>query len=321
MFYNMKKYSLYLIIVVLITAIAFFIDIYSSTISVELASKKVIDKNGLPISTLEMNYPLWYQICNLIKNFLYGLASAIFITIFVANRLELAQKDEKEAELTKLNEAINVNVFDSLFKTIIPEEIFKIIKQDIIENKVIRKDAKWVYDFKEIEGKVLCTQTTRYELHNLSQASVQNPIKLELDPLGGENYEIVLAECLDNVANKLVSYNPNKPDDNRNVTLEEDGRKISVAYTVNIPPNNYVEYKTVFRRFYLNDITDAQSTKVPVIGADIIVNYPEGYDFDISPMMSSKPRLISNSSTQKIYKIEGGILPWQGFVFYLKKVN
>ena len=307
----------YLFLVLSVAVLAFVLDVFSSRLIVEIGPKSILDRDGQVTTSLEVVYPLWHQILNLLKNFLYGLAAAIFITVFVANKLENSQRKEKEDELKKLNEAINVNVFDSLFKTIIPEEIFKIIKQEIIENKVIRRDAKWVYNFVEDKGRIVCTQTTRYELHNLSQASVSDPVKLKLDSLGGEEYKIVSAECLDTSGSALVHYDPEDAKNSKNVDVKSDGKITTVAYTVNIPPEAHVEYKTVFERSYSGDITDAQATKVPVIGADIIVNFPEGYDFDISPMMSSFPRLITQSSTQKIYKVEGGILPWQGFIFYL----
>lgn len=317
-----KKMSWYFLAVLFIAALAFSLDVISSRVTVDMGPKTFIGKSGEITTSLEVIYPLWHQIINLVKNFLYGLAAAIFITVFVANRLEGSIKKEKEDELKDLNEAINVNVFDSLFKTIIPEEIFKIIKQEIIENKVVRKDAKWVYNFLEENGKILCTQTTRYELHNLSQAPVSDPITLVLDTLGGDEYRIVSAECTDQSGKKLVYYDPNDPDNNENIEVKTKGNITSVSYTVDIPPKSYVEYKTVFERSYSGDVIDAQGTKVPVIGADLIVNFPRDYDFDISPMMSSTPRLITHSSTQKIFKVDGGILPKQGFVFYLvKKVN
>ncbi|MAY59652.1 MULTISPECIES: hypothetical protein [Pseudoalteromonas] len=314
---NYKQMSWYLLLVVLVAILAFALDVFSSRLTVDIGPKSILDKSGQVTTSLEVLYPLWHQIVNLLKNFLYGLAAAIFITVFVANRLENSQRKEKEDELKKLNDAINVNVFDSLFKTIIPEEIFKIIKQEIIENKVVRRDAKWVYNFIEDNGKIICTQTTRYELHNLSQAPVSDPVKLELDTLGGEEYKIVSAECTDTSGTVLVHYDPEDSTNSKNIDVKSNGNVTTVAYTVNIPPESYVEYKTVFKRAYTGDITDAQATKVPVIGADIIVNFPEGYDFDISPLMSSFPRLITQSSTQKIYKVEGGILPRQGFIFYL----
>ncbi|KAA1155239.1 hypothetical protein EU510_03800 [Pseudoalteromonas sp. FUC4] len=314
-----REISGYIVLVLFVAFSAFALDVLSSHLTVEIGPKSLLDKDGNITTTLEIVYPLWHQIINLVKNFLYGLAAAIFITVFVANKLQSSQQKEKENELIKLNEAVNVNVFDSLFKTIIPEEIFKIIKQEIIENKVVRREAKWIYNFEESGGKVICTQTTRYELHNLSQEAVSDPVKLELDSLGGEEYEIISAECLSIAGEVLVHYDPSDLSNNKNIDVNTDGKHTSVEYTVNIPPESYVEYKTVFRRAYLGDITDAQATKVPVIGADIIVNFPEKYDFDVSPLMSSLPRLITKSSTQKIYRVEGGILPRQGFIFYLVK--
>lgn len=319
---KLSKISWYLLLVVFIAVLAFALDVFSSRLTVDIGPKSILDQKGQIITTLEVSYPLWHQVVNLLKNFLYGLAAAIFITVFVANKLENTQRKEKEDELNKLNEAINVNVFDSLFKTIIPEEIFKIIKQDIIENKVVRRDAKWIYNFVEKGEKIICTQTTRYELHNISQAPVSDPVKLELDSLGGEKYKIISAECLDISGAVLVHYDPEETSNSKKVSVESNGKLTTVSYTVNIPPKSHVEYKTVFERAYTGDITDAQGTKVPVIGADIIVNFPEGYEFDISPMMSSPPRLITKSATQKIFKVEGGILPRQGFIFYLvKKAN
>lgn len=303
----------------LIVAVAFALDLFSASVTVSFVKKSVMQDNGDIATSIEAVYPWWHQVVNLLKNFLYGLSAAVLITVFVANKLEDAQRREKEKELNKLREQININVFDSVFKTILPEEIFKIIKQEIIENKVIRKDAKWILDFSEYAGVITCTQTTRYALHNLSQATVADPIKLFLDPLGGEKYEIISAQCMNSDGDVLVSYNPLNPNDSDNVKVKSDGKNITVEYTVSIPPESYIEYKTVFERKYKGNVTDAQATKVPVIGADIIVNFPVGYEFDISPLMSSEPKLIDESQTRKIYRVDGGILPKQGFIFGLTK--
>lgn len=316
---NLKDMFGYVLLTFFVAFLAFFLDIISSHLTVEIGPRNLLGKDGSVISTIEVTYPLWHQIINLFKNFLYGLAAAIFITVFVANKLQRTQQEEKENALTKLNEAININVFDSLFKTIIPDEIFKIIKREIIENKVIRREAKWILNFSVSDNEAICcTHTTRYELHNLSQVQVSDPIKLKLDSLGGEKYNIISAECLSRAGEILVQYKP-KDNIHKNVIVKDDGRTIIAEYTVDIPPENYVEYKTVYDKLYHGDITDALGTLVPIVGADIIVSFPEGYDFDISPLMSSVPRLINQSGTQKIFRVEGGILPNQGFIFYLVK--
>lgn len=312
------KSSAYIILVISIACCAFAIDIWSAKVPLELTNRSILNSSGEVEVIQEIVNPLWTQVLNLIKNFLYGLAAAVFITVFVANRLEDAQRDEKEAELKRLNEAVNINVFDSLFKTIIPEEIFKIIKQDIIENKVIRREAKWIYTFEEIDSGIRCTHTVRYELHNLSQADVRDPVRLDLDSLGGTAYKLLLAECLSRDGGTLVHYDATKLV-KENLEIIDDGRKMTVQYTVTIPPKSYVEYKTVYQRVYTAEITDFQGTKLPVVGLDIIVTFPDGYEFDFTPVMSIPPRLTVENSTQKIYRVDGGILPQQGIVFFLKK--
>lgn len=313
-----KKHAAYFALVAVIAISAFALDIWSSTIPYQIVTKTISWPSETPETLREISYPWSIQLINLTKNFLYGLAAAIFVTVFIVNKLELAQRTEKELELNKLNDAINVNVFDSLFKTIIPEEIFKIIKQDIIENKVIRKEAKWVYNFEKFEDGIRCTHTVRYELHNLSQAAVSDPVRLDLNPLGGKPYKILLAECTSMDGKHLVHYDlANSIKENINIVNNEN--KISVEYTIDIPPGSFVEYKTVYQQTYGNEITDYQGTKLPLIGLDIIATYPEGYEFDIVPVMSSTSKLTINSGTQKIYRVDGGILPQQGVVFFLKK--
>lgn len=315
----LKSKSIYMLGVVAIVASAFVLDLVSSNISVELVSKVFLNSAGDKVTSLNAEFPLWHQVLGLLKNFLYGLGAAIFITVFVADKLQKSLHEEKQEELNKLNDSISVNVFDSLFKTIIPKEIFQIIKQDIIENKVLRREAKWIYDFTPKNDVMICRQTTRYELHNLSHAEISDPIKLELDGLGGSSYTLVSAICHGEFGNILVEYNPEDPTKNLNIEAQHEGNRLTVHYSVKIPAKSYAEYNTVFERAYIGDITDAQGTKVPVVGADIIVNFPIGYHFDIMPMMSTKPRLISESSTQKIFRVDGGVLPNQGFIYHLTK--
>ena len=153
----------------------------------------------------------------------------------------------------------------------------------------------------------------------MSQEEVIDPVTLDLDSSGGEKYELISAECHSHSGDQVVFYDHNDPTNKKNIEVVHNGNDTAVTYTVIVPSESYVEYKTSFERTYSDKVVDAQGTKVPVIGADIIVNYPEGFEFNITPMMSSKPKLITASTTQKIYRVDGGVLPNQGFLFYLTK--
>ncbi|MNJ50845.1 hypothetical protein D3C77_461330 [compost metagenome] len=271
--------------------------------------------------SLEVVYPAWYQIAGFAKNLLYGVGVAIFITIFISSKLQQALHEEKKKELEALTSAVNNNVFDGLFKVVIPEEIFDVIKREIIGNKALRREAKWIFEFSACEGGILCRQTTSYELHNLSSEEIKDPVSLELDSLGGEKYEVISAECHDKTGGRLAGYYGVDDPDNSNVNVRPmDCGNTVVDYLVKIPAESHVVYKTIYNRIYGGDLVDAQATKVPLVGVDIIVSFPLGYDFGIHPLMSNAPKLISEGATQKIWRVSGGLLPNQSIVFYLNKL-
>ncbi|WP_133512585.1 hypothetical protein [Candidatus Thiosymbion oneisti] len=314
-----KNFIGYLILVVIIAVAAFSLDIFLSQVGVELNSISFLNSEGNIIKTLQISYPLWHQFLSLLANFLYGLSAAVFITVFVANKIQKDQQEKKEQELEELHNAININVFDSLFKTIIPADVFEVIKHEIIENKILRKNAKWIYDFSEVDDKILCRMTNRYEIHNLSQEDVIDPIILELFSLGDSRYEVIEAECISSDKKEvIVKLDPNDKTNNKNVDIQDSDGRLVVEYSVKVPAKSYVEYKTVIEKTYDKKLNDTQGTKVPVIGADLIVNYPANYEFDIVSSMSNKFRLITESKNQKIYSLDGAILPWQSFIYYLK---
>jgi hypothetical protein len=184
----------------------------------------------------------------------------------------------------------------------------------------VRRKAIWVYDFQDAgKDKVLLRAMNHYQIHNVGQEEVQNPVKITLNTLGGNDYRLVEAKCVASDRKRvLVTYTPEAKEGNTNVEMIKDGEKTHVEFTVSVPPGDYVEYTMTYERQYEGKVIfDAQFTKMPVIDAQLIVNFPKGYKFDVSPHFSSALRLVSESPVQKTYVIEGGILPEQGFIFYL----
>src|SRR5688500_19213310 len=68
-------------------------------------------------------FPARYHLFKVLSGFLYALAGSVFISVFVTNQLEEGQKKRKEEELQALSNAVNIDVFDSLFKRLMPPEI------------------------------------------------------------------------------------------------------------------------------------------------------------------------------------------------------
>lgn len=315
-----KYFFLILVLALILGALA--LDLIASRVTVELSLNKVLDKNDQIISVHEIVYPYSHQIMNVIKNFLYALAGAIFITIFISNELEKSQRENEKKRLEDLNKDININVFDSLFKTLIPEEVFKAIKQDIIENKVIRKNAIWSYVFsEESTDNIICIMTTTYRAYNLSQKTIKNPITLSFDSLGQDPYELLLSECTSHDGEILARFNHEDKDQAYNCEIKPEGNLLYITYTVDIPPDQFVTYKTMTKRKFPLGMNDGQFTNIPVIGGEVIVTHPKDYQFYISPVMSSPLDTLTETDTQKVYRVQGALLPKQGFMFNLQKKN
>jgi hypothetical protein len=219
---------------------------------------------------------------------LYTLGASVFISVFVTARLESASKRQDEERLHALQTRINEDVFEGLFKTLIPDEILEVIKDSIIRSKVIRKNAQWSYDFAERDGGgIAVKQTLMYEIHNVTQENVINPVKARTD---GQGALIHAQITLD--GHNVVTY---KGDAGENKGLKfssEDGLRC-VEFEVTIPPGKYVNMTLVWSETYptKHPVRDAYFTSIPLINARLIATFPREFEFSIFQAMSSPLRL------------------------------
>jgi hypothetical protein len=299
-----------------------FIDFQSNTYELTYQSIDVaIGQNKTEHKTI-VTVPALAQTYKLLANFFYGLAVTLFVSIFVARKLEADQKKKHEEELENLREAVNINVFDALFKTLIPSEIFQIVKTEIIENKAIRKKAHWSFVFEEVETGIKMTSTSHYELHNVSKEPLSEPINIELDPLASNSQEILKAKCLSSDGALLVEFDPDDEKNNKNIVIKDTptgGKRI--GYTVKVPPSDFIESTFEYCELYNNNVYDCQHTKYPIIGLNISAVFPKGYRFIIYPSMSNELKEISVGPTTRSFKVDGGLLPRQGIVYVLEKIS
>ncbi|MGI2855375.1 hypothetical protein ACRTDR_14405 [Shewanella algae] len=319
-----KDYKLYgwLILILISVLVGVFIDFQGNNYAVTYESVEVATGPNKTEQKTVVVVPAAVQIYKLIANFFYGLAVALFATIFVARKLEQDQKEKHEKELEKLREAVNINVFDALFKTLIPKEIFQIVKTEIIENKAIRKKAHWTFVFSEESGKIKMTATTHYELHNVSKEPVSDPVKISMEPLSSGNQEIKKAQCLSSDGTALIEYHPSDVSNNKNIKIDdlENGGKL-VSYTVTVPSNDYIESTFEYSTIFSDKVYDCQHTKYPIIDLNINAVFPKGYRFTVYPSLSNELKTISEGDTHKNFKVEGGVLPRQGIIYTLEKIS
>jgi hypothetical protein len=323
---NMKnwtlKFSAWLFLILTIIVVGVAIEYQANNYQIVFKSVNIpLGENKTELKTL-VSVPPQIQALKLLANFFYGLAVTLFVTIFVARKLEQDQKEKHEKELEKLRDSVNINVFDALFKTLIPPEIFKIVKTEIIENKSIRKKAHWTFVFKEVENKIEMIATSHYELHNVSQEAVSDPVNIEIDPLTSGAPNVRKAKCLSSDGEITVEYKPDDQKNNKNIkitTLPNGGMRIN--YTVNVPSNDYIVSTFEYSTIYDGIVYDCQHTKYPIIDLNINAVFPLGYKFTIHPAMSNELEVISEGETHRSFKVEGGVLPRQGIIYTLEKIS
>lgn len=308
-----------LILVIVLGAI--IIDFQGNNYDLIFEHIEVPKGNNTTLSKETVYIPVAVQLLKLLSNFLYALAVTLFVSIFIVRKLEKAQRDKDESDIQKLHEAININIFDALFKKLIPEEIFQVVKSEIIENKIIRKKAQWDLIFEELEDdKIKLNSTTHYQLHNISRDTVTNPISIELDQVESSSFVVNNAKCVSsNRKDILVRYDKNDEASKKNISINptENNKGLKIDYSVEIPPNDYIESTFEFSTEYLNHVHDIQITKYPIIDLNINFIFPSNFALNIQETMSNKLRLISSGTTHRTYKVEGGILPKQGIFFEL----
>ncbi len=320
----MKDHKTYgwIILIFAIVIVGVFIDFQSSTYELSYKSIDIAVGPNMTEHKTIVTVPSLAQAYRLLANFFYGLAVTLFVSIFVARKLEAEQKKKHEADLERLRDAVNVNVFDALFKTLIPSEIFQIVKTEIIENKAIRKKAHWSFVFEEVSGGIKMTSTSHYELHNVSKEPLSEPINIEIDPLASSSQEILTAKCLSSDGTLLVEFDPQNHGNNRNIVIKETpqgGKRI--GYTVKVPPGDYIESTFEYCELYSDKVYDCQHTRYPIIGLNVSAVFPRGYRFIVHPAMSNELKEISVGPTTRSFKIDGGLLPRQGIVYVLEKVS
>lgn len=323
----------YLWFVLLLSVIGGILAFYSSESGFVTEQIITLDAQGnqQTFSALKQSPLAW--ILSVASTFAFSMAISIFIAVFVINRLDKALAKEKEKELKTIQEAINVDIFDSLFKTLVPEEIFEVFKSDVISNKIVRKNANWIYDFTETgQGEEIeLVQTIKYELHNVSHESVQDAISATFDGHGlgnGIRKAVCMFEGQELASFDAQDINKEPPQKEEKIT-SKDG-KVNVTrfpnghskllINVEIPPNKKIDvtvvYVTLYDHFFVND---GYFTKYPMINASLTATYPEEYDFEIFQALSSELKQTLKQKNRSIYEVQGGILPHQGFVFTLKR--
>lgn len=174
-----------------------------------------------------------------------------------------------------------------------PSEIFAVVKDQIITNRLIRRNAKWIHIFKEHPNNnncIILKQTISYELHNLSQELVTNPMSLKFQEDAGCKQKLLKAICTSSKGVIIANFNDGDHTTTVGIADElypEDISITSKRFSMDVPAKDFIDVEMEFLYEYSEGVQGEYFTRYPVIDAELSAYFPENYEFQVFPALSS----------------------------------
>jgi hypothetical protein len=279
-----------------------------------------IEGNSKTYEIFVFSYP--YELLKTFSSICYGFAISLFVLLGLEvkyddkvreeeKKLEEVEREKFKGEIAELQQKINENVFDGVLKKIIPEDLFKIIAKDVLNKSIVRQNAHWDYELSEGDNSnYIVTQTIMYELKNISQTTVSEPLTVRIsdDNFCKSHIEFFQIDQRETITKKT----------RHEIELEsemKDGIK-SRTYPVVLKPDEIVRITMNVVNVYRDKVVcDSHTSNYSIVGLTIHVTKPENCSFTITPTFSSKLIPTIPSSKKIIYDKIPGLLIGQGLTY------
>ena len=318
-----KKYWMYIVICLILSVImGIVIDIKFSEGNIVTKAVEIFE-NGKKTIVNSYSFEYKYPIIKTFSTILYSFSISIVIALVI---LLVIQKDEEEQRKLRdeiRKEEIFKNVFKGVFNRLIPDEIFEVIKSDILEASIVRKNLKWVFDFEIEENQIVLYRTVMYEAHNITTKDSIETFSYIFSSTDYTSTEIEFLKWHEfhDIDNTQVVYN-------RNDELEHNPLSLSLNTQIKrdiiIPHNKVIcinfRSKEIFKNSK-NFLHETHFSSACSIGWELQVNYPRGYNFSILPVFSGRINTLIDDDNRKEYRYSGAILKGQGIEFTLFKLR
>lgn len=309
----LKKY--YLILAILIICAGYYISYKTNNYEFQNKVLQVIKDNEIQHKEY-ISLENKFLVLSLISEACITFGITLLITMFFVNYFDKKEKNDFKKELKEIQIETAKNAFLSLFHQIIDESFFNVVKRDIINCKVIRKNARWIYDIytDSDSNKLVLKRTITYTLQNLSTENREEPIKISFL---NNSYAITRNPQIkykESTKNKYENFDINKH------TEEKNGYKI-ITGDIEINSNSSVDIVRILEQVFNTEfIYETHFLSTPLSGLEIEVNFPKDYQFNISfNSIENDVSQILDTETKKIWKLNGALLKGQGIEFYCEK--
>lgn len=261
-----------------------------------------------PYFAIIFSNAIFNELPNVLSNVGAGLIGAGILTII----LERSNRNRHKNDVAELKEAH----FESVLKGLMPEPIFLEVQAHIIRQPFIRKnfietvELSWVDGTKEYLRK---SDTANYEIENISKTLEVYELRVSEERVNRDKFPNGTGIDEIKLQNKDFSvqslYNGDKLAD----ILEETDQYVRVIIPVRLPPGEKTKVTVKTSSiFSAKDVHHLVLNK-PTIGFDITIAHPDDVVVSASPVHPSAHAFTkSNGDKLQRFRIEAGILPYQG---------
>lgn len=300
------------IIIILLFVVSICLMYFTNQYDISSKNLELINNGNIEQKTI------WYLsnqtlFLNILGIVVLNIAVALFISSFFLRYIE---KSEKESFYNKLQEFQKETAKDAIkatFERVIDNDLFSIIEQDILNANFLRRNVQWDFDIYENDEKKLeLKRTLTYNLKNITTKDQEETFSISSNNNMHSKTEII--ECKYKSAGdkeyKIVAFDST----NTQSTLEASNK-------IEVKANSEVQVVVVFKEvFSQNYIYESHSTRFPIVGLNLTVNYPKEYEFEIIVQtFSNKLEVTSSSDGKKKFETKKAIYKGQGMEFLCYK--
>lgn len=254
------------------------------------------------------------QLFDLIGNICVSFAMALFVSQLFVKAIEKGDKERFEGKILNFQKETARDAIMSTFETLVDKDFMRLIKEDVFDQKTLRRNVRWHYDFFNKPEGILLRRTISYKVFNTGKEDVKESVKL-------------LSFQSEHCTTTAISakYTVDGDDCFKDIKRDNDIKKpIIIKGDIDIPKNKHAEIVLVMEQLFGNGYAyETHFLNKNAIHLELTVNHDQDYDFEInSSVLGSRIESIINEPTKKVYRISGAIYRGQGIEFlYEKKTN
>lgn len=295
-----------------------------------------VKKNYIIISVLILGLALaidfyWnpdgkVKLLSILSNLFYNAGLSLFILVSLeigideilrkqGEEKEQFEREQHKSEIEALYIDVRENIFKGVFNRLIPEELVEIFSKEIIQQKVVRKNALWDYLISENNnGGYTLRHTTEYELHNITSFPIKEKIVISSETNSVHETKFIYFK---------IEHNGEKQKELTEEEISTTGTPsgILAEYEVDIEPGQYIKViHRLLTKYNFMSIIDTHFANRSIIGLDIHFEKPKDCKITIIPSFSDIPHFttIDNTSIRTTKSISG-LLKGQCISFLIEK--